>query len=351
MHLKRGLRKVRALLGRAPARKRTMTKEELVFRHIWHRLAHAFDRRTLLQRGRPNALILQMGKVASTSIQSALLARGINAFHSHGLSSATHHGQLSALLEKELTFRVAAHDLRRHIQSIALRMMVRWYQEHKTYKSHKLRVLTLTRDPVSHYPSAFLHRRDGSLPGIYRWYRERMKLSNDAAVSEVQALTDFLMELMPVLVEGRPSDGAAGWGRCIALAQQRLPNHPVAVTEIAAILVPLRWIDEEINEMFGVDILASSSFRERGWAEQSHDWVDVMAVKFESLAALVPEIQRFFGLAELALPRENLTHGRAGASDVAEAWQAVMATPVGQAAARELRTSPYGRACGYDQLA
>lgn len=352
MHLSRGLRRVRALLtGRArPTAKRPMAAKDRIFRHIWHRLEHAFERRHLLDRRQPNAIVLQMGKVASTSIQSALLARGINAFHSHGLSSTDQHGRLSHLMGAQLTFRLAAHDLRRHIQSAALHMMLRWYQAHQQYKGRRLKVITLTRDPVTYYPSAFLHRRDGSLPGILSWYRARQTLPAHETVDETRALTDFLAELAIMLVEGRQSDGDAGIARCTALARERWPDDPVFGTEMHALLAPLTWFDREITTLFDLDLLAAPGLRERGWSERSLAWVDVLVVKFEMLSSLVPEMQRFFGLDELALPRENQTHGRAGAAEIADAWRAVMATTIGQACARALRMSPYGRACGYDQL-
>ncbi|NJO37644.1 MAG: hypothetical protein HC871_08510, partial [Rhizobiales bacterium] len=320
-----------------------MAAKDRIFRHIWHRLEHAFERRHLLDRRHPNAVVLQMGKVASTSIQSALLARGINAFHSHGLSSLVQHGRLSQLLGAELTFRLAAHDLRRHIQSAALHMMLRWYRKHQQYKGHRLKVVTLTRDPVTYYPSAFLHARDGSLPGILSWYRARTSLSARDPVDETKALTDFLTELASILVEGHPSDGDAGIAPLHRIGAGALAGPSGFGAEMHTLLVPLTWFDSEITALLGVDMLAAPGFRERGWAEQGNAWVDVLALKFEALSSLVPEVQRFFGLDELALPRENQTRGRSGAAEIADAWQAVMATPVGQACARELRMSPYGR--------
>ena len=68
---------------------------ERSFRHIWHRLIDVSEERYRLNRRRPNALVLQMGKVASFSIRAALCERGINAFHSHGLSPMQQQGALS----------------------------------------------------------------------------------------------------------------------------------------------------------------------------------------------------------------------------------------------------------------
>jgi hypothetical protein len=350
MGVKRGLR---ALLGRGNRRasdKLDLDDAERTFRQIWHYLVVGSDQRYPLARRQPNALILQMGKVASTSIQAALGTRGINAFHAHGLSTMPQRGGLAHLMEDDLTFRLAAHDLRRHVQHVALHMMTRWYRRHRQYKGRRLKVITLTRDPVTHYPSSYLHRRDSIGSDLIAWHRARLGLRPADPVDEARASSDFMMELASIVVDGRPSTGAAGYGRCMALARERWPEHPVVAAETDALLVPLNWFDSEIASIFGLDMLASFELGERGWTEQSNDWVEILALKFEELPSLVPEIQRFFDLSELTLPRVNVTSAKPGAAEIADATRAVLETPVGQACARELRTSRYGRACGYDRL-
>ena len=162
-------------------------------------------------------------------------------------------------------------------------------------------------------------------------------------------LRDFMAEIASIVAEGRPSEGPAGVDRCLALARQRWPGHPVVATELAHLLVPLTWFDREINTLFGLDMLAATELRERGWAERSNDWVDVLVLRFEDLSSLVPQMARFLDLPELTLPRKNVTAVKPGAADVAGAWKAALATA--ETSARELRTSAYGRACGYDRLA
>ena len=353
MHLKRGLRAVRAFLGhgRPPApSKPPLDDAQRTFRHIWHYLQVGSDRRYPLKRGQPNALVLQMGKVASTSIQAALGQRGINAFHSHGLASPTQHATLSQLMESDLSFRLAAHDLRRHIQQVAMEMMVRWYRRHKQYKGRRLKVITLTRDPITHYPSNFLHRRDSVREKIFAWSRARANLDMLDPIDAEQAMSSFVMELASIIAEGRPSTGLSGHGRCMALAVQRWPEHPVVAGEVSAWLSPLGWFEHQIAPVFGLDMLAAPELRERGWGERSNEWVDILVLKFEALSSLIPEVQRFFDLPELALPRENVTSAKTGAAEIAAATRVALATPIGQACIRELRTSPYGLACGYDRL-
>jgi hypothetical protein len=112
----------------------------------------------------------------------------------------------------------------------------------------------------------------------------------------------------------------------------------------------LSWFEHQITPVFGLDMLAAPELRDRGWAERSNDWVDILVLKFEALSSLLPEVQRFFDLPELALPRKNVTSAKSGAEEIAAATRLALDTPAGQACIRELRSSPYGRACGYDRL-
>jgi hypothetical protein len=353
IRIRQGLRPFERLFGRAgkPAKtKPKMTPDQRAFRYIWHYLTVGSDRRNPLSLGQQNVLILQMGKVASHSIQTALSEHGINAFHSHGLSDPAQLGVLSRLLERDVTFRLVAHDLRRHIQNVAMQMMVRWYERHKHHRGRKLKVITLTRDPVTHYPSSFLHRRDIAKPGIMAWERARSGLPPEHPVDEAQAMLNLVMEAASIIAEGRPSADAAGHSRCIAVARERWPEHPVIASEVGGWLTPQHWFDGEITAIFGVDMLAAPELRERGWAARSNDWVDVLVVKFEELKLLLPDVSRFFGVGALTLPPPQPSSAKEGAAEVMTAVRLMLETPIGQACARELRTSRYGLACGYDRL-
>lgn len=331
--------------GRRVSKKAKWDDVERSFRHIWHHLVHVADEKYPLKRRRPNAIVLQMGKVASTSIHAALSAHGINAFHSHRLSAEMQHSALSRLLENDLTVRLASRDLRKHVQNVALHALTRWYEQHKHYEGHKLKVVTLTRDPVTRYPSGFVYRWNTDRSRYAAWHRSHAS----GSVQDTIMLRDLMAALASIVVEGRPSEGPAGVDRCLALARQRWPGHPVVATELAHLLVPLTWFDREIGTLFGLDMLAATELRERGWAERSNDWVDILVLRFEDLTSLVPQMARFFDLTELTLPRKNVTVAKPGATDIAGAWKAALATA--EASARELRTSSYGRACGYDRLA
>jgi hypothetical protein len=320
---------------------------ERSFRHIWRYVKFTSGVDYPPERKRPNLLVLQMGKVASLAIQNALYHGGVNAFHCHELSLARQQATIANLLQSELTYGLASHELRLHIHNASLAMLVRWYQQNKRYRGRKIKVVTLTRDPVSHYKSWFIQRLHVALPKVCGWQRARMGAAVDAAVDQPQAVQDIVLEAASIIVAAGASDRAA----CEALARERWPLHPVVMEEVWHWLRPLTWFDTEILDLFGLDALAGPELRERGWIVMENDWAEILALRFEQLGALVPKIAEFAGLQSLTLRERNVTERKAGAAQFLAAMQAAIDTPTGQACVEALRASPYARACRYDQPA
>jgi len=224
-------------------------------------------------------------------------------------------------------------------------MLVRWYQANKRYRGRKLKVVTLTRDPVTRYKSWFIQRREEVLPKVCSWQRARVGAAADAPVDQAQAVQDIVLEAASIIVAAGAEDREA----CTALAQERWPLHPIVKEEIGHWLRPLTWFDTEILDVFGLDALAAPELRERGWIVMQNDWVEILVLRFEQLSALVPKMAEFAGLSTLTLSERNVTERKAGAVQYQAAMQAAIDAPTGQACVRALRASPYARACGYDQ--
>lgn len=320
---------------------------ERSFRHIWRYVKFTSSVYYPPKRKRPNLLVLQMGKVASLAIQQALHEAGINAFHCHELSLPRQEVALGHLLKDELTFDLASQGLRLHIHNAALGLLVRWYQTHKRYHDRKLKVITLTRDPIAHYKSNFIQRLAWVLPKACHWQRARLGNAAETAVDEFQAVQDLVLEAASIIVAADAGNSAA----CAARARDRWPNHPVVAEEVDHWLRPLTWFDTEIVEIFGLDVLARPELHERGWVALQNDWVEILALRFEQLNALVPKMAEFAGLPSLTLPKKNVTEHKSGAPQYQTAIQAAIDTPTGQACLRALRASTYARACSYDQPA
>lgn len=321
---------------------------ELTYQHIWSQLVDTGATRHPTDLERPNVLVLQMAKVASQSIRSALSERGINVFHCHGLSTARQDRDLDRLHRNDLSVNLVSQRLGQHFQYTCLHLLVRWYREYKTRHGRRLKVITLTRDPVNRYASNFMQHRAAARPQILAWRRARLGTDPAEPVDETVAIRDFVAELASIMVEARPSTGADGCQACETLARNRWPNHYIVEEEMSEWLRPLTWFDTEIKSVFGVDALAAPELHERGWVELHSDWAEILVLKFEKLGTLLPEIERFMNMPGLKLPFKNATKNKHRATETIAAINAALDTPVGRACVHELRESRYARACGYD---
>src|SRR6185436_11520424 len=147
---------------------------------------------------------------------------------------------------------------------------------------------------------SFMQQRNVARPQIQAWQSVRLR-SDPAALDDAVALRDFVMELASIVVEARPSSGADGCSACERLARDRWPGHYVVEEVIDQWLRPLTWFDTEIRSVFGVDVLAVSGLTQRGWAEVSTDFADILVLQFEKLGAVATELARFLELPGLTL--------------------------------------------------
>lgn len=344
----RGRRLVQLLLSRRQdhVQSESLTEAERSLRHIWRYLTVTSGIRCPPKRKRPTVLVLQMGKVASLAIHEALSKSGrVNAFHSHGLSVPNQERRVGHLLKSEFTFLLSSHQLRYHVQNVALGLLVRWYQTHGRYRGERLKVVTLTRDPVTYYISSFIQRRMSVVPNVQTWHRARLGVAPGADVDVAQAVREFALELAAIIAES----GVESSDLPVEMARRRWPDHPVVADEVKICLRPLTWLDAEITQIFGLDILSQPELAQRGWVIVQNDWVEILALRFEQLNRLIPKMAEFAGLAELVLPNRNVTSRKEGAAAYQSAIQAAFETPTGQACIDALRASAYARACGYER--
>lgn len=221
-------------------------------------------------------LVYQMGKVGSSSIRNSLFRcrdpRTRLVLMSHEFLPVRDRDPASLELDPELRDYVAReveHDRRVYDalslrQRLGLRLRERWYSE-RIYRAyvqgpHRLRVITLVRDPVAHNVSMFF-----------------------------QLLDQYV-------------DPAAG-----------RPDHDVDAL-IATFLDrymhsrPLTWFDAEFRTTLGIDVFRHPFPVEDGYMQLSTDRTDVLVLRCElEDAAKARAIAAFLGLDDLALVRSNVT--------------------------------------------
>jgi len=330
-------------------KRRKHTGHGAAFDEIWRQL-NSVRRRYRPKLEQQDVLILQMGKVASLSLDAAIRAQGFNAFHCHSLSAGLRKRNLDQLFEGPFNDKLIVHTLRLHTFYVALRLLVRWYQRHKRRNGEKLKVITLTRDPVAWYTSMFVQRDWQFRPPILQWQRDRLGLPDGETVDAAQAVRDVQAELQSMIAAIGPLDDIeAAVAAARRLARERWPDHAIMESLVETCLTPLFWFDREIRDIFGIDLLSEPKLRKDGWVVVENDHARILALRFEELQSNILAVARFLGLSNLELPMTNVMRDNARLAPILAATQEAFASAPGRAFARSVRQSRYGRALGYDQ--
>ncbi len=244
--------------------------------------------------------------------------------------------------------RLAAIDLKLLTRHTALNMLTRWYRGNQVAPDRRLKVITLTRDPVTWYVSQLLQQVGHDPRRLTAWHRDLFgDIAGDDASSAAGAL---LRQVGRLIVETRPSADLAtarAGGKALAMAMD--PPQPFVADNFRRALTPLDWFEQEFKPVFDLDLRMLPEFAAQGLARRDLGFADVLVVRFEDLAKHMDAIARFVGLTSLELPRRNVTAEKPYSDQVLEAARSFAATELGAAFQRELRRSDYGRACGYDK--
>ena len=321
----------------------------MCFTHLWRSAVAASAHSSYFSIGQRNVLLFQMGKVASSALQMALLNSGVNTFHCHELRHERQAARLGHLFTAEPDLRRAAVELKLLAKHTALNMLVRWYQQHQVAPERKLKVIALTRDPALRFQSALMQMFGYDPSRLVSWHRD---FSGNSNIGEAAAATVALMgEVAALTLKTKPScDLAAARMRGRELAMAVTPPQPLVAEGLHVALHPLDWFEREFTPIFGIGLSGLPELAEFGLVERTHDSVDILVLRYEDLSRHLDALARFVGVPALELPARNVsidkTYGRA----IREAAQPFWASDAGRDFQRELRQTAYGRACGYDRL-
>lgn len=199
-------------------------------------------------RARHPLLVYQMGKVGSATVVAALEAAGLEPLHLHFL------GRQAAAARRSYRDRGLPLPYHFHLER-ALGMRLRWTRE-------RVRIVTLVRDPIARQISSAYQTRERD---------------------------DY------------PTADAPGM-------RKRLEDELSAPD---ALDYCYRWFDDEIAEVFGVDVLAQPFDRHAGFSICRGERAEVLVLKLERLDALWPVLESFVGC-EVAPARANVRSRQSG---------------------------------------
>lgn len=195
--------------------------------------------------------LYQMGKVGSTSLEVAFQSSGVPVHHIHSLG-----GDFS----DQFRFHRTRLPLRRRIENrlfgTAQRLLL-------NLPNRPARVLTLVREPLARNLSAFFQLLRNVI-----WEDSRFNTRDDR-------------DLIPLLTD----------------AFHRYFRQNSSMT----------WIDREIRGQLGIDLYSHLFDPAQGWMRIRQRHIDLLVVRAENLDQCVPVISQFTGIAELHLPKVNLS--------------------------------------------
>ncbi len=291
-----------------------------------------------------DALLLQMGKVSSTSIANALAEQGFNAMQAHIASTGRLAMKLDTLASPTMSDEVADRVYADFLRELEVTYMLARRRLDTAGKHPKLLVISPMRDPLtwfwSHFAELFDHYRNQML----RYHTIRGGLESDFNVETVflevqQAMFRVLEE---VGVPLHRTDSLTAIKQCA----QRYDQSDVVFAALNRFLLPLRWYDEDFRPATGINVYKQPFDIEAGWGQIEHGGLSILLLRYERLHNLVPVISGFTGTPGLKLGRANTAERKNLPFDIRDMQRrgrAMMPAIV----VERLYASPYARHFGY----
>jgi hypothetical protein len=194
-------------------------------------------------------LVFQMAKVGSTAVCKSLQKAGLSPLHVHKIAGVADY---SGSAYQELHGRAPTIDF----------FVGRLLGPYLQWTTHRLKVVSLVRDPVARYLSMLYHR-DG--------YRNT---SVEAISADVERTAHNVAERL-----AKPATLEAGM---------------------------LTWFDREMKVVFDIDVMGGPFNRRRGYGHYNGPRAETLVIKLESLSELLPTVLSDFVDAPLAEVRANV---------------------------------------------
>ena len=229
----------------------------------YHLAKNYHQLKVLLPNSSPNKqpiVIHQMGKVASTAIYESFQDLNLNTYsiyHTHYLSD-------SGLSESERFYKDNYNRIRAIHTPLIHSYYVRRYLNSST--KHKLKVITLVRDPVAKNVSSFFQ----NLEYLFGFSVHKQVRKN--------GIESILKDLDSLFLE-------------------KFTRHDI----------PLRWFDSEVKTVFNIDVFATPFMIEKGYQIYESECADVLLLKLEVLDKVLEEaFSQFLGIKRFKLKAENV---------------------------------------------
>jgi len=196
-----------------------------------------------------HVFVYQMGKVGSSAIEEGLREGGVSVRHLHSIG-----GDFSDQFRFRRAGRSLIARLRRRLEGSMQGLLL-------NVPNRRVKVITLTREPISRNISAFF-QAFRKIMWDYREFDSRHEAGGGQVL--VDAFYQFVQQETPML-----------------------------------------WFDQEIRRRLGIDVFQHPFNHEQGWIQISQGNVDLLLLRMEDLSRCESVIGSFVGLPGFKLKNDN----------------------------------------------
>ncbi|MDE0975468.1 MAG: hypothetical protein OSA11_10335 [Candidatus Nanopelagicales bacterium] len=290
------------------------------------------------------AVIFQMGKVASTAIGAALRKQSIEAVQAH-IASPERLGMKLKIMAAPYLSEAVAHTVYQdfHQELRAMYLLSRRRVAASQYE-HPLLLITPMRDPLTWYWSHFAQMYTHYSSQLLRYF-----LGTGGREENFQPEAVFLqmLEQMFYLLDNTPEplDDPDSLPRIQRAATECDPSGTVSA-QANRFLLPLRWFDEDFHAATGVDVYEHPFSVEQGFGQIEVAGFNILLCQYEQLHLLQPQLAQFVRKPNFKLKRENTSEDKDIPSDVKRILQKGRSL-IPESLVQRINNSKYARHFGY----
>lgn len=297
-------------------------------------------------------LIYQMGKVASSSLCEGLNGAKIAVAQTHFLGQQALSAMLEIYLKPVINAFFSTHIYGQLIANIRLTRLLldqRHASEAQGGTSEKVKIISLSQDPLDWYRTEFVQNFDGYIAAIRAFQHDHAASVNDGDGDDVAAIIRGHELILHTLAQQDLSLPLQPPYAIKALLQPAFAANDQAslLPNGLNFFKPLVWFQRLFPTITGIDIFsAPKTTIGNGVWRFENSFCDALIIKYECLQEAMPAIAEFVGASRIRLPRSNISEKKPQYRRSHEAFQQ-LAIPASVSAA--LYASDYCKFFGYTE--
>ena len=264
-------------------------------------------------RASPVVYIFQMGKVASTAIKNALLRRRIECYQPHFLSRNAFEQLIKRFEEADLTDWAAENLSGQIAENLRLYNRLIKLQNHSSEMAQKLKIITLTREPLDWYFSNFSQNFGEYRQDVATFVAEtrNIRIGNQNEEKIYPYVGEFIHSLLEFasshMISFSPEESAR-IGMMLQDAEfSCIPGNRVLLKHCMILLRPFNWFYMHFDPVFNTHIIDSARGNECPSRQLKLDYCEILILRYEDLfTSAVGMLEEFIPECKpLSLKKEN----------------------------------------------